>query len=109
MSEPLVDRSCEPCEGGVPPMGEPEVRSLLAELDAGWEVEEGHHLRKTFEFDDFQGALAFVNRVGQLAEDEGHHPVIHFTWGEATLEIWTHAIGGLSENDFILAAKIEEL
>lgn len=82
---------------------------MQEELGSGWEVVSDHHLRKTFEFDDFVGALEFVNRVGELAEEEGHHPDLHLTWGEATVELWTHAIDGLSDNDFIMAAKIEEL
>ena len=109
MSEPLAERSCEPCEGGVPPMEGDETEAMLDEVGGGWEIVDDHHLLKTFEFADFQDALDFVNEVGRVAEAEGHHPVITFTWGEATLEIWTHAIDGLTENDFILAAKIEEL
>jgi 4a-hydroxytetrahydrobiopterin dehydratase len=109
MSEPLAERHCVPCEGGVPPMEPEEAEAMLAELEAGWEIADDHHLTRGFDFDDFAEALEFVNAVGEVAEAEGHHPVITFTWGEATVEIWTHAIDGLSENDFILAAKIDEL
>ena len=75
----------------------------------GWEVVEGHHITKTFDFLDFRQALAFVNRVGEVAEEQGHHPEITFTWGRAEIKIWTHKINGLTESDFILAAKIDQL
>lgn len=109
MTTDLSERHCEPCEGGVPPLEGEELRAMQDELGGGWEVVDGHHLRKSFEFEDFVSALEFTNRVGELAEEEGHHPLIHLTWGEATIDIWTHAIDGLSDNDFILAAKIDEL
>lgn len=109
MTARLSERHCEPCEGGVPPVEGEELDDLHAELGGGWEVVEGRRLRKRFEFDDFASALEFTNEVGAVAEEEGHHPLVHLTWGEATIEIWTHAIEGLSENDFILAAKIDEL
>jgi 4a-hydroxytetrahydrobiopterin dehydratase len=85
-----------------------EIGELLAELD-GWEVVREHHLVKSYTFEDFREALAFVNRVSQLAEEQGHHPDICFGWGRAELTIFTHKIDGLSESDFILAAKIDEL
>ena len=103
----LAGRECVPCRGDVPPLGTVERESLLAQLD-GWEVIAGHHLRKIFEFADFRGALSFVNRVGELAEAQGHHPDISFGWGRAEITIWTHKIDGLTESDFILAAKIDE-
>lgn len=109
MSERLAEKECVPCEGGVPPLEGQELRDLQEELNAGWQVVEDHHLEKEFEFDDFVGALDFVNRVGELAEEQGHHPNIYLTWGLARIQIWTHAIDGLTESDFVLAAKIEEL
>lgn len=109
MSRRLAERECEPCHGDVPPLEGEELADLLDELPAGWEVVEGHHLAKTFEFDDFASALDFVNEVGELAEEQGHHPDLHLSWGEVGVEVWTHAIDGLSENDFILAARIERL
>ena len=109
MTTQLSERHCEPCEGGVPPLEGEELREMQERLGGGWEVVDGHHLSKRFEFDDFVSALDFTNEVGELAEEEGHHPLIHLTWGEATVDIWTHAIDGLSDNDFILAAKIDEL
>ena len=104
----LTDKKCQPCAGGVAPLKGERLVPLAAELPA-WEIVEEHHLSRTFRFKNFAEALAFVNRVGELAEREGHHPTIHFTWGEATVETWTHKIDGLTESDFILAAKIDEL
>lgn len=105
----LARKECEPCHGDVPPLPREEIEELRRGLDAGWEVVEDHHVEKAFEFDDFATALEFVNRVGELAEAEGHHPELRLTWGRVDVRIWTHAIDGLTENDFILAAKIEEL
>ena len=85
-----------------------EIKKFAEQLK-GWDVVEEHHLRKIFEFKDFREALAFVNRVGQLAEEQGHHPDISFGWGRAEITIWTHKIDGLTESDFILAAKIDKL
>jgi 4a-hydroxytetrahydrobiopterin dehydratase len=102
----LASRDCVPCRGGVPPLRGAEIENLLRELD-GWEVIEEHHLRKIFEFKNFREALLMVNRVGELAEEQGHHPDISFGWGRAEITIWTHKIDGLTESDFILAAKID--
>jgi 4a-hydroxytetrahydrobiopterin dehydratase len=107
MSE-LASRDCVPCRGGVPPLEGQAIESLLKQLD-GWEVVEGHHLRKSFEFKNFREALELVNRIGELAESAGHHPDIFFGWGHAEVSIWTHKIDGLTESDFILAAKIDAL
>ena len=104
----LASRDCVPCRGGVPPMTSDEVQDLAKQLD-GWEVVEDHHLRKTYTFRDFKRALDFVNRVGRLAEEQGHHPDICFGWGRAEVRVWTHKIDGLSESDFILAAKIDKV
>jgi 4a-hydroxytetrahydrobiopterin dehydratase len=104
----LSARECVPCRGGVPPLEGEEIRKLLKELD-GWEVVNEHHLKKRYKFGDFRESLAFVNRVGELAEQQGHHPDICFGWGQAEITIWTHKIDGLTESDFILAAKIDEL
>ena len=107
MSE-LAERQCVPCRGGVPPLESAEVKSLLGQL-TDWEVVESHHLRKEFHYQDFAAALAFVNRVGEIAEDQGHHPDICFGWGRVEITIWTHKINGLTESDFVLAAKIDKL
>jgi 4a-hydroxytetrahydrobiopterin dehydratase len=107
MSE-LASRECVPCRGGVPPLkGEP-IAVLLAQLD-GWEAINEHHLKKEYNFKNFREAMAFVNRVGEVAEEQGHHPDICFGWGKAEIKIWTHKIDGLTESDFILAAKIDQV
>jgi len=106
MEESLASKHCVPCSGGVPRLTDEEVAPLLGQLD-GWEVVGGHHLSKEYKFPNFADALAFVNRVGALAEAEGHHPDIAFGWAYARLQIYTHAIDGLTESDFILAAKID--
>ncbi len=104
----LADRSCVPCRGGHPPLAQSRLDQLLARLGPnGWQVIEGHHLDKEYRFPDFAAALAFVNRVGAIAEQEGHHPDIELGWGRARLRIWTHAIDGLTESDFVLAAKAD--
>ena len=107
MSE-LSSKQCVPCRGGVPPLAGEEIQRLLAQLN-GWEVVREHHLKKNYGFKDFAEALAFVNRVGALAEEQGHHPDICFGWGKVEVTIWTHKIDGLTESDFILAAKIDKL
>jgi len=107
MSE-LSSRQCVPCRGGVPPLQGEEISRLLNQL-AGWEVINQHHLKKNYRFADFKEALMFVNRIGELAEEQGHHPDICFGWGQAEITIWTHKIDGLTESDFILAAKIDSL
>jgi len=104
----LAQKTCIPCRGGVPPLPEAEARELLAQV-SGWELIDNHHLRKTYRFPDFKQALAFVDRVGALAEEQKHHPDITLAWGKAVLEIWTHKINGLTESDFIFAAKCDEL
>jgi 4a-hydroxytetrahydrobiopterin dehydratase len=104
----LAERQCVPCRGGVPPLKGDELNSFAAQL-LGWEVVTQHHLRKRFEFKSFRESLDFVNRVGELAEDQGHHPDICFGWGKAEITIWTHKIDGLTESDFVLAAKIDRL
>ena len=105
--ESLSSRKCVPCHGGVPRLVGEEIAPLLGQLD-GWRVVDDHHLQKAYRFTNFADALAFVNRVGAIAEAEGHHPDIYFGWGYARLEIHTHAVGGLTESDFILAAKVDE-
>ena len=104
----LASRDCVPCRGGVPPLQGDEIKGLLKDL-RGWDVAGEHHLLKTYTFGDFRESLDFVNRVGQLAEAQGHHPDICFGWGRAEITIWTHKIDGLTESDFILAAKIDTL
>jgi 4a-hydroxytetrahydrobiopterin dehydratase len=107
MSE-LADRQCVPCRGGVPPLAGDEIEKLQSQLD-GWQVVNEHHLRKEYKLKDFKEAQAFVNRIGDVAEQQGHHPDICYGWGRAEVTIWTHKIDGLTESDFILAAKIDAL
>ena len=106
--ENLADMKCVPCHGGVPRLAGEELGRYAAQVP-GWRVVDEHHLRRDFKFTNFRDALAFVNRVGELAEAEGHHPDVRVGWGYAEIEIYTHAIDGLSESDFILAAKIDAL
>ena len=107
-SAALAEKECVPCKGGVPPVGESEQRRLLAELGPnGWQVANGHHLEKQYKFPDFVQALAFVNRIGAIAEAQGHHPDIALGWGRVGVTIWTHKIDGLTESDFVLAAKFD--
>ncbi len=104
----LSSQHCVPCQGGVPPLNPEQIKPLIEQL-AKWEVIDNHHLTRTYEFPGFAEALAFVNRVGGLAEQEGHHPDLHLSWGKVGVEIWTHKVDGLTESDFILAAKIDTL
>ena len=108
MTEDLASRHCVPCHGGVPRLRGAEIEPLARQL-RDWRVIEEHHLEKDFKFANFDGALRFVNRVGTVAEAEGHHPDISFGWGYAEIKIFTHAVDGLTESDFILAAKIDAL
>jgi 4a-hydroxytetrahydrobiopterin dehydratase len=104
----LAAKRCAPCEAGTPPLGAAEVERLAGQLD-GWQVVDGKRLVKEYRFPDFRQALAFVDRLGEVAESEGHHPDIYLTWGKVRIELSTHSIGGLSENDFILAAKADQV
>ena len=106
--EDLASRKCVPCHGGVPRLEGEALGKFAAQVPA-WEVVGEHHLRRRWEFPNFRAALALVNRVGEVAEGEGHHPDISFGWGYCEVTIHTHAIDGLSESDFILAAKIDRL
>ncbi len=104
----LASKDCVPCRGGVPPLKGEEITNLQSKLE-GWEVVTEHHLKKEYKFGDYKEAQAFVDRVGALAEEQWHHPDICFGWGRAEVTIWTHKIDGLTESDFILAAKIDQL
>ena len=107
MSE-LAERQCVPCRGGVPPVKGDEITEMSSQLP-DWQVVNEHHLQRNYRFKDFRETLDFVNRVGELAEEQGHHPDICFGWGKADITIWTHKIDGLTESDFVLAAKIDKL
>lgn len=104
----LAQETCKPCQGQTDALKGDELSKLADQIE-GWDVVEEHHIQKHFEFDDFNDALTFVNRVGEVAEQQGHHPNICFTYGEADIKIFTHAVDGLSRADFVLAAKIDEL
>ncbi len=104
----LADKECVPCKGGIPPLKGAELENLAKQLE-GWQVVKEHHLAKTYKFPNFVTALAFVNRVGELAERVGHHPDLSLAWGKVGVEIWTHKIDGLTESDFIFAAKTDAL
>jgi 4a-hydroxytetrahydrobiopterin dehydratase len=108
MAEDLAAKDCVPCRGGVPPLGREAIAELMGRVD-GWRLLGDHKLFKRFEFGSFAGAWNFVTRVSALAESQGHHPDIAFGWGYAEFTIWTHKIDGLTESDFILAAKIDQL
>ena len=103
----LAAKTCVPCRGGVPPLKGKELEDLQEHVP-DWKVVNEHHLNRVFKFPDFKKALDFVNRVGALAEEQGHHPDIMLAWGKAEITIWTHKIDGLTESDFIMAAKIDE-
>jgi 4a-hydroxytetrahydrobiopterin dehydratase len=105
----LAAKQCIPCMGGVPPLPVDEQQRLLRELAAGWRIVDGHHLERVFDYPDFKTALGMTNRVGALAEEQGHHPDFNLAWGKLRLTIWTHKINGLTESDFVLAAKIDRL
>jgi 4a-hydroxytetrahydrobiopterin dehydratase len=105
----LAKLECVPCKGGVPPLKGIGIDDLLAKLGGDWRVVDEHHLEKEYRFKNFRQALDYTNRVGELAEAVGHHPDICLAWGKVQLTIWTHKIGGLSESDFIFAAKADTL
>jgi 4a-hydroxytetrahydrobiopterin dehydratase len=103
----LAEKSCIPCRGGVPTLTEDQIKPLASQVDS-WHVVNNHHIEKEFKFPDFKTALDFVIRAGTIAEEQGHHPDIFLAWGKAQVKIWTHKIDGLTESDFILAAKIDK-
>jgi 4a-hydroxytetrahydrobiopterin dehydratase len=104
----LEKRRCKPCEGGVPPLTEDEILEYITVVK-GWIVRDNKKITKEFSFVNFKHTMSFVNEVARISEEEGHHPVMHISYGSAEIELWTHAINGLSENDFILAAKIDRI
>ncbi len=104
----LSEKTCVPCRGGVPPLTAEEIEPLARQVD-NWSLVDNHHIKKEFRFPDFKLALDFVNQVGAIAEEQGHHPDIDLAWGRTGVTIWTHKIDGLSESDFILAAKIDRV
>ncbi len=105
----LTEKRCIPCEGGMPPLKEEEISEYRKLIDKDWKVIDGKKIIKDYAFVNYKHTIDFVNKVADLAEAEGHHPVMHVSYGMIQIELWTHAIDGLSENDFIMAAKIDEL
>ena len=105
----LADQKCVPCRGGVPPLEPAKVQELLGQLGQGWSLNAEGHIERLYEFSNFAEALGFVNNVGAVAEEEGHHPDLHLAWGRCKVEIWTHKIHGLTESDFYLAAKADRV
>jgi 4a-hydroxytetrahydrobiopterin dehydratase len=105
----LANKECVPCRGGVPPLKGERLEQLAKQLGGNWEIVDEHHLRKEFKFRDFAEALEFTNKVGSVAEAQQHHPDIYLAWGKVVITVWTHKIDGLTESDFIFAAKIDAL
>ena len=104
----LAQENCIPCRGGVPPLKGEELDALQEKLGNDWQIINEHHLEKEYIFADFRQALDFTVKVGEVAENQGHHPDIYLAWGKVKLTIWTHKIDGLTESDFILAAKADQ-
>jgi 4a-hydroxytetrahydrobiopterin dehydratase len=107
-NECLINKVCIPCQGGMPALSSEQIEELLKEVK-NWQINDHGHLYKPYEFTDFMGAMNFANNIAILAEKEGHHPDLTISWGKCAVEIWTHKINGLTESDFILAAKIDEI
>jgi 4a-hydroxytetrahydrobiopterin dehydratase len=108
MSSNLAEKTCKPCQGGEKPLQGEALRTFQKQLGEGWNVVDEHHLQKDYRFGDFREALDFTNRIGAMAEEQGHHPDIYLAWGQVQLKVWTHKIDGLTESDFIFAAKADE-
>ena len=105
----LSTKKCIPCEGGIPPLNEKEIKEYKKLLSVDWKVSDNNKITREFFFVSYRHTMDFVNKVADLAEEEGHHPVLHIYFGRLVADLWTHSINGLSENDFILAAKIDKL
>lgn len=105
----LENKKCVPCEGGIPPLGKTEIEEYGKQIDKDWQIEDSSKITREFSFVNFRHTMEFVNQIASLAEEEGHHPVMHVYYAKLSIELWTHAINGLSENDFILAAKIDRI
>lgn len=109
MTETLLHKACTPCRGGIPPLSRAEAEGFLAQVPEWVLREDAHRIERAYRFKNFREALTFVEKVGELAEAEGHHPDINFGWGYATISLRTKKIKGLHENDFIMAAKIDRI
>jgi 4a-hydroxytetrahydrobiopterin dehydratase len=109
MASGLADKRCVPCLGGTPPLTAEQIAPLLAQLGGGWQVEQDKKLVKAFRFKNFVQAVEFVNAITPVAEAENHHPDLYVRWGEVRVDLWTHKIDGLTESDFVMAAKIDRV
>jgi 4a-hydroxytetrahydrobiopterin dehydratase len=107
MKNELASKQCIPCKGNGPRLMGESLEKLHRQLDDGWTIVDDHHLEREYKFKNFRQALDFTNRIGELAEQQGHHPDIYLSWGRVKLQIWTHKINGLTESDFIFAAKVD--
>ncbi|HJN50644.1 MAG: 4a-hydroxytetrahydrobiopterin dehydratase [Pseudomonadales bacterium] len=105
----LSSKQCIPCRGGVSPLKGKLLDELHDQLNDGWEIVDEHHLTRSFRFKDFTGALVYVNRIGEMANEQQHHPDIYLAWGKVRVDVWTHKIDGLTESDFIFAARADQL
>ena len=105
----LANKECDPCKGGVPPLKGEDLQNLSKEISDDWNVVDEHHLEREYSFNDFKDALKYTNLVGEMAEEQGHHPDIYLAWGKVKIVVWTHKIDGLTESDFIFAAKADSL
>ncbi|HBB91410.1 MAG: 4a-hydroxytetrahydrobiopterin dehydratase [Bacteroidetes bacterium GWF2_49_14] len=105
----LVEKKCKPCEAGTPPLTEKEITELKKQVHPGWQVSENMKITNSYSFVNYSHTMDFVNKVADLAESEGHHPDMHVYYGKVVIDLWTHSVKGLSENDFILAAKIDRI
>jgi 4a-hydroxytetrahydrobiopterin dehydratase len=105
----LSKKKCIPCEGGIPPLDRKQTEELRTMISKDWQVTDDNKITREFFFVSYKHTIDFVNKVAAIAEEEGHHPVLHIYFGRAVAELWTHSINGLSENDFILAAKIDKI
>lgn len=105
----LAQKHCAECEGKAKPLTVSEAQELRKQLDPAWAIQEQHHLDREFKFKDFRQALVFVNRIGDVAENEGHHPDLQLGWGYVRVTLWTHSVNALTEGDFVLAAKIDQI
>ncbi len=109
MSGGLADRNCVPCKGGIPPLGAGRVEELRGRISTQWKVVDGHHLEREVKLKNFRQAMDLANRIAEIAESQGHHPDLLVSWGKLTITLFTHAIDGLHENDFIMAARMDAL
>jgi 4a-hydroxytetrahydrobiopterin dehydratase len=105
----LAEKECVSCKEATTPLKGAELDKLKRQLDGGWQLVKEHHLEREYKFKDFREALDFTNKVGELAESQGHHPDIFLAWGKVKLTMWTHKVDGLTESDFVFAAKVDAL